>query len=428
MKRDNKSLTTENSNTYRSTWSSERRTYDNSTTNRQRQQQQQANNAGFWSYVSFSNISTILAVFLFYWSMKNANAFSIMRKVRIRQSSSSVFVSGRRSNVLEREKLDCVKSNQPILPEGTFARMVERRLLERFDPDEVQRVLQSWRLLEMDYEHKETIRDGVDQLAVSYVPGLTPKCFWDTKEFAWCKTLTNNYETIKQEFMTVMSDEDLLIKEGNNVWAGALTDDASAYGVGWSTLVLMDRGVWDPTNVSMFPKTSMIVNDCDAPAVEIFFASMKPNSSIKMHSDFTNFVLTSHLAIDIPYSGENKCRLTVGNDTRQWINGEVSLFDTSIMHDAVNESDKTRYILMLRLWHPELSIMERDALQFLYDCLEVPDLASPDIGKRFMAEQRVDMLHAFPSAEVEKAVKATNKLTKKSKKNKQKAGGKGFGK
>jgi Aspartyl/Asparaginyl beta-hydroxylase len=123
---------------------------------------------------------------------------------------------------------------------------------------------------------------------------------------------------------------------------------------------------------------------------------MKGPSEIKKHSDFTNFVLTSHLALDIPHSGGNKCRLRVADETREWINGHVQVFDTSLLHDAVNESNMTRYILMLRLWHPDLTLVEREALQFTFDCLELPGLVSPDPGERFMAERTVESFRNFP--------------------------------
>ena len=116
-----------------------------------------------------------------------------------------------------------------------------------------------------------------------------------------------------------------------------------------------------------------------------------------MHSDFTNFVLTSHLAIDIPESGKNKCRLSVGDDTRQWANNKVMLFNTSIMHDAINESDKTRYILMMRVWHPDLTQVEREAIQFVYDCLEFPELVSDNAEARAAAERQVEAMRAFPT-------------------------------
>jgi aspartate beta-hydroxylase len=302
---------------------------------------------------------------------------------------------------------DELPATKPLHPH-TFAGMVEQGIVERFGETEAQRVVESWRLLEMDYEHREFVgnSDDVDpsssmchQHAHSYVPGLSAKPFYDTNDYEWCGKLAKKYKELKREFTKVTSDMAKLTEEGNNIWAGALTDDASSYGTGWRTLVLMDRGIWDPVNVNLFPKAAKAVKDSGAPVVEVFFASMQPNSDIQPHSDFTNFVVTSHLALDIPESGNNKCRLTIGDETRQWINGEVLMFDTSIMHDAINESDQTRYILMLRLWHPELTQVEREALQFIYDCLALPDLVSPTPEDRASAEIQLQAYKEFPQLE-----------------------------
>lgn len=73
------------------------------------------------------------------------------------------------------------------------------------------------------------------------------------------------------------------------------------------------------------------------------------------------------------------------------------VFDTSLMHDAINESDEMRYILMMRVWHPDLTEKERQALQFTYDCLNVPELVSTDPAERLIAEQHVETMHAFPA-------------------------------
>lgn len=289
----------------------------------------------------------------------------------------------------------------PLSPH-TFAGMVEKGMIDRFGEEKIDRILQSWRLLERDYEHNEFVGKGdpdsskCHQHCHSFVPGLTVKEFWDAEDFEWCRKLAKKYKAIREEFKSVTSNMDELVKEGNNIWAGALTDDASSYGEGWKTLVLMNRGFWDPVNVNLFPITSKAIDELEVPAVEVFFASMKPHTEIKPHSDFTNFVLTSHLPLDIPYSGENKCRLTIGDTERQWINGEVMLFDTSVLHDAINASDKMRYILMLRVWHPDLTEPEREALQFIYNALEVPGLVSSDAEERFKAELEVKAARAFP--------------------------------
>lgn len=96
------------------------------------------------------------------------------------------------------------------------------------------------------------------------------------------------------------------------------------------------------------------------------------------------------------------------------------------MHDAVNESDEMRYILMLRLWHPDLTSAEREALQFLYDCLEIPGLVSNDPDEKLRASQTAEAMKSFPALQQkprgfgEKAQKGKKKKTNKSK-------GKGFG-
>jgi aspartyl/asparaginyl beta-hydroxylase (cupin superfamily) len=319
------------------------------------------------------------------------------------------------------------------LAHHTFAGLVEKGLLERFEEPAIKRVLQSWRLLDNDYFHREYVGEpgkeensNMFQECHSYLPGLSIQPFWNPDDFGWTNSLKSKYKQIRKEFDAVNADMERLQQEGNNIWAGALTEDAAAYGDGWKTLVLMDRGRWDPENANLFPNTAKAVRDCGVPATEVFFACMKGPSKISPHTDFTNFVLTSHLALDIPYSGENKCNISVGDETHEWINGNVLLFDTSLVHDAVNDSDQMRYILMLRIWHPDLTDAEREALQFTYDCLQLPGLVSDDPGEKFMAEQTVEAMRAFPQLKQ----KSLGFGGKKSKGKKRKeAGGKsnGFG-
>jgi hypothetical protein len=85
-----------------------------------------------------------------------------------------------------------------------------------------------------------------------------------------------------------------------------------------------------------------------------------------------------------------------------------------------------RYILMMRIWHPDLTTVEREALQFTYDCLEVPGLVSLDAGERFLSERTVEIMRSFPTLK-KPAVQGFG--SKKSKGKSKKGGGKskGFG-
>lgn len=51
---------------------------------------------------------------------------------------------------------------------------------------------------------------------------------------------------------------------------------------------------------------------------------------------------------------------------------------------------------MMRVWHPDLTPVELDALQFIYDCLDYPDLLSSDVHLRRLAEEQVEASRAFP--------------------------------
>jgi hypothetical protein len=75
---------------------------------------------------------------------------------------------------------------------------------------------------------------------------------------------------------------------------------------------------------------------------------------------------------------------------------------------------------------------ERNALQFIYDALQIPELVSSDPGERFMAQQRLDLAKAFPTFQMKDDTPSLGerKQGKKSKKNIKKergGGGKGFG-
>jgi aspartyl/asparaginyl beta-hydroxylase (cupin superfamily) len=49
----------------------------------------------------------------------------------------------------------------------------------------------------------------------------------------------------------------------------------------------------------------------------------------------------------------------VGAETREWQTGKAWVFDDTIEHEAWNDSDEPRAILIVDVWNPFLSPMER---------------------------------------------------------------------
>ena len=250
--------------------------------------------------------------------------------------------------------------------------VVTRAIEARYGSKNAKRVIDSVVMLGHDEEFYEETALGV-QSASSYVEGLAAMPFHDVKRgepYEWMRELERNHETILEELRNGLNDSDGLEKKGNKIWVPAAREDAIAYGPNWRTLVLCDRTKWDETNCKLFPKTTELVKKFKVPAVEVFFARQAPETGIEMHTDFTNFILTSHLGLDVP---ENECWFKVGNETYWWKNGEGVIVDTSFIHGTMNESKtKDRYVLIIRFWHPGLSQVEINALTFLFDIIENP--------------------------------------------------------
>jgi aspartyl/asparaginyl beta-hydroxylase (cupin superfamily) len=76
----------------------------------------------------------------------------------------------------------------------------------------------------------------------------------------------------------------------------------------------------------------------------------------------TNARLTVHLPLIVPPGG---CWFRVGNETREWKEGEAWVFDDTIEHEAYNPTDQTRVILIFDVWNPHLSAVEREAIRGL---------------------------------------------------------------
>lgn len=263
-------------------------------------------------------------------------------------------------------------------PRMAFVDQLKSAVVSKFGAKKVQRVLQSLdnvqedRLLDVEHE-------GLGkQEANSFIEGIGAKPWHDTADFPWCARLEENYETIRDELRAALTAEgsEKLAKDGNNAWVPAVNQDALAYGPDWRTLVLQDRS-WDEQNTKLFPKTTAILREStgdaasDVPSVEAFFARQSPGTGISPHTDFCNFILTAHLGLEIP---EGDCWIQVGNEKRSWENGKTMVFDTSFMHSTANDGETDRYVLLLRVWHPELTAVERDALSFVFRAVEDPDI------------------------------------------------------
>lgn len=138
----------------------------------------------------------------------------------------------------------------------------------------------------------------------------------------------------------------------------------------WSSCFLWKDGAETP-NAALCPRTMNALKDVplcriNARSPQVMFSQLKPGAHIKPHTGYVNTRLTCHLPLIVP----TNCRFRVGNEVRSWEKGKLWAFDDTIEHEAINQSDRTRVVLIFDIWRPELSPEERHLVATLLETLD----------------------------------------------------------
>ena len=90
----------------------------------------------------------------------------------------------------------------------------------------------------------------------------------------------------------------------------------------------------------------------------VMFSALAARTSIPPHTGSTNARAIVHLPLILP----GPAGFRVGNEVRAWRMGEAWVFDDTIEHEAWNDADETRVLLIFDVWNPLLSPTERELL------------------------------------------------------------------
>ena len=102
------------------------------------------------------------------------------------------------------------------------------------------------------------------------------------------------------------------------------------------------------------PKTAKIVRSIKRNSGHSLFSVMEPGTHILPHCGPCNFRLRLHLGLVVP----DNCRIRVGDQIRTWEEGKVLVLDDSFEHEVWNDSNQSRSVLIVDLWHPDFSDKE----------------------------------------------------------------------
>ncbi|MBW8841942.1 MAG: aspartyl/asparaginyl beta-hydroxylase domain-containing protein [Sphingomonadales bacterium] len=134
----------------------------------------------------------------------------------------------------------------------------------------------------------------------------------------------------------------------------------------WTAIHLLKNGRRVDANADRCPRTMAAIEAIDQPVIagaspNAMFSLLAPGVAIPPHVGISNARLVCHLPLIIPTG----CWFRVGGETREWRRGEGFVFDDTIEHEAANPSSQLRVVLIVDLWHPDLTAIERAAVAAL---------------------------------------------------------------
>jgi aspartyl/asparaginyl beta-hydroxylase (cupin superfamily) len=140
----------------------------------------------------------------------------------------------------------------------------------------------------------------------------------------------------------------------------------------WSAFHLFEDGAPLADHTAQCPATMAALGLLDQPSVPgrsptALFSILRPHTHIPPHSGLSNTRLMVHLPLIVPAG----CALRVGGERRTWREGEAWVFDDTIEHEAWNDSDLPRAVLICDVWSPRLSAEERELVVRLTTALDL---------------------------------------------------------
>jgi aspartyl/asparaginyl beta-hydroxylase (cupin superfamily) len=131
----------------------------------------------------------------------------------------------------------------------------------------------------------------------------------------------------------------------------------------WTAIHLLQNGKPVGANARHCPRTIAEIAKLPQPQVpgaspNAMFSLLAPRTRIPPHTGVANTRLVCHLPLIVP-SG---CGFRCGATTREWRIGETFVFDDTIEHEAWNDSDELRVVLIVDLWPPALDPVDRESV------------------------------------------------------------------
>ncbi|XP_055319576.1 aspartyl/asparaginyl beta-hydroxylase isoform X8 [Sitodiplosis mosellana] len=193
------------------------------------------------------------------------------------------------------------------------------------------------------------------QRSLYNVNHLKAKPFWTLAETGYkheFRTLEQNWEKIRDEGLSLLSKDGFFTDEAENLRDTGI----------WKQFEMFARGKRNAENCKRTPFTCKVIETFPAARFckrgQVKFSVMHPNTHVWPHCGPTNCRLRAHLGLKTT----DKTSIRVATETRTWNEGKFMVFDDSFEHEVWHNGTTYRLILIVDVWHPDLTAEEKQTL------------------------------------------------------------------
>jgi aspartyl/asparaginyl beta-hydroxylase (cupin superfamily) len=198
------------------------------------------------------------------------------------------------------------------------------------------------------------------------VPRLPAQPFFRREMFDWVPEFEKRTDAIREEMIAALAEAGpqfqpyIQYNPGDPVNQWSELNHSRA----WTGFHLYRGGKPVEENLARCPRTAEALKLIDAVHLagtcpNAMFSVLAPKTHIPPHHGESNARLVAHLPLVVP----SDCLFRVGYDNRRWTEGEVLVFDDTIEHEAWNDSDEIRVVMLFDVWNPLLTPEERLIVQ-----------------------------------------------------------------
>ena len=196
-------------------------------------------------------------------------------------------------------------------------------------------------------------------------PFLPADEFFDDHHFPWFPEVAAKTDAIRGELIELLKDPGEALRPYVRMESGVGENKWSEldHSLDWGAIFLWEYGQPNPAVIERCPLTAatleaLPLQNISGRAPSAFFSMIKPRKRIPPHTGVTNTRAIVHLPLIVP----DGCGFRVGGEVRPRVVGEPFAFDDTIEHEAWNDSDELRAVLIFDVWNPHLSERERDVV------------------------------------------------------------------